>query len=612
MDLTVEQRAPLVRCYECGSSHVSALCHHCWRPGCVKHVVPSPRWAEKAFGREGSGPGLENVRACHCGDCAHANVRAAWTKDRWLALGVASAGLAAVGFIVVWLEPVIGLVLLLAGGISGAWACLHLRRRTARIRAGMPVPLHPKVTDVRLAEHLRGTITLGPQGDYKTVLEPVEGKISMLLTFGRPDQDRMSRRGKRTRESNGKIRFSAGRLVLKGQFGIKAGEQVPGPIIALDGEAGDYPVFRAEHAPSSGQWKFEQRYELRAEPDISSGPFWITPSIVPESDRHALELDVQWVEFGPDEDKPLSLDLIDLLRLEFPVSWGHMQSWATYQPLSTWPRPVGQPLPDGRRAIEWKQLIPADQAGSAEPREGPAPIEGEPAARAEVTGRTWRQAGRLTLAIRFEGQIDPGDEISGRLEATMDGTLSGVEGVQLFTSLGKRRGYGGKPSIKTCIEADFTLSLASIQYQAIRVVPDRAAEDSDRDKYADSFAVIPGDETVIDLTNAMSKERYYVKHVIENPPRSGARADLVQRYWDIEGRRYAGVYPIDFHIILTGEEVHSGDIRPERGTTKVRIVVKGAYTDDDMAARIYDEWVALRDLTAKTLGHPDSAMGEPG
>ena len=61
MEVTVEQRAPVVRCYECGSSYVSALCHHCWRPGCVKHVLPSPLWAEKLFGGEGGGPGLQNT-----------------------------------------------------------------------------------------------------------------------------------------------------------------------------------------------------------------------------------------------------------------------------------------------------------------------------------------------------------------------------------------------------------------------------------------------------------------------------------------------------------------------------------------------------------------------
>ena len=590
MEVTVQQRAPVVRCYECGSSYVSALCHHCWRPGCVKHVLPSPLWAEKLFGREGGGPGLQKTHARHCGDCAHIRAVTTGPTSRWVAVGVAATGLAAIGLIVVWLSLIAGLTFLLVGGISAAWVYRSARRDAAKVRASMPVPLYPKIADVQLVEQLRGKTTLGSHGDdYQTFLEPVEGKISMTLTFGRPDCDRVWRWRKRPHVTGPEVPYCAGRLVLRGEFGIRDGEQIRGPVLALDGDARDYPVFRAEDPPSSSRWTFSRRYELRTEPDISSGPVWITPSIVPESDRHALELDVQWVEFGPDENKPLSLEKIELLRLEFPVSWGEIRDWGILQGVSVLTRAVSGLMPEGRRSLELTGLPPAKQ--EKEDQERPAM--------------------RLTLAIRFAGQVDPEDEISGRLKATMQGTLSGVTGIRLFNSLGEHRGYTGAASIKTRVDVDFRLSLASIRYQAVRVVPDRAAEDSDRDSYADEFAVVPGDETVIALTNAMSEEGYYVKHVIENPPRSGRRADLVQRYWDIAGRRYEGVYPIDFHIILTGEEVHSGGIRPESGTTKVRIVVKGAYTDDEMDNRIGDEWKRLRDLTLETLGRRDSAASEP-
>jgi hypothetical protein len=504
---------------------------------------------------------------------------------------VAGTGLAAIGLITVWLSLIPGLAFLLVGGISAAWAYRRVRRYEAQLRAGMPVPLYPKAAGVRLVEQLRGEITLGSHGDdYKTVLEPVEGKISMILTLGGPDRDRVWRRQKRLHIKDSEVQYCAGRLVLRGEFGIRGGEQVRGPVLALDGDARDHPVFRAEDPPSSSPWNLAWRYELRVEPDISSGPVWITPSIIPESDRHALELDVQWVEFGPDEDKPLSLEMIELLRLEFPVSWGEIRGWGVLQGVGVLTRAVSGLMPEGRRLLELTGLPPAKQE----------------------KGDQKRRATRLTLSIQFAGQVDPEDEISGRLKATMQGTLSGITGVRLFNSLGERRGYAGTASVKTRVDVDFSLSLASIRYQAVRVVPDRAAEDSDHDSYADKFPVVPDDETVIALTNTMSEEGYYVKHVIENPPRSGRRADLVQRYWDIAGRRYEGVYPIDFHIILTGEEVHSGGIRPESGTTKVRIVVKGAYTDDEMDARIGDEWTRLRGLTQETLGRHDSAASQPG
>jgi hypothetical protein len=210
-----------------------------------------------------------------------------------------------------------------------------------------------------------------------------------------------------------------------------------------------------------------------------------------------------------------------------------------------------------------------------------------------------RKARQLKLMIRFEDQIEPEDQISGRLETAMKGALSGLDGVRLFSSLGKRRDDWRGATIRTRVEADFQLSLASIRYQDVLIVPQREAKEDDSD--TDKFCVIPDDEMVIELTNALSEESYYVKRVIEHPPRSGGRADHVQRYWDIAGRRYEGVYPIEFHMVVTGEEIHRGDIRPVAGTAKVRIVVQGAYTDDEMKERIDQECRDLRGLTRKTL-----------
>jgi hypothetical protein len=586
-DVTIERRASVARCFECGSSPVFALCHHCWRPGCKKHVRPSPRWARKIFVREGSGPGLAKAPAYHCEACAHRKTLTAGATGRWLVIGLGGAALAVAGIVTVWLSIIAGAVFLLAGGLSAVVAVLQVRRGAARERRALPVPLLPKVVDVELTEELSGQITLGGEGDaYRTELKPVEGDLTLRFTFGGPDRERVWRRLKRARTADASVPWCAGRILLPGPFGIRAGDEIAGPLLPLDGDSGDYPVFRPLDAPSSSPWKYHRGYELRTEPEIASGPIWITPSIVPDSGRHGLELDVQWVEFGPDEDKPLSLRVIELLRLEFPVSWGEIHTWAVRGQVSDQPRATIGLLGEGRRLIELKRLTLADQE------------------------KNKARSTHLTLSIHFSEQVDPGDEIAGRVTAEMRGTLSGVAGVVLFNSLGGRRSLGKPASVKTRVDLAFRLSLANIRYQALRVEPGRAAEDSNRDSYADQFPVIPDDEAVIALTNAMSEEGYYVKHVIENPPRSGRRANELQRYWDIKGRRYIGVYPIEFHIILTGEEVHGGGIRPDRGSAQVRIVVKGAYTDAEMEQKVYEEYKRLRDLTTDTLKRPNSAASE--
>jgi len=580
VDINVEPRVPQARCYKCGSVKVSALCHHCWRPGCAEHVLPSQRWAELILGSEGNGPGLQRKGAYHCETCAHLRAGLAGPMSRRLAMGVAAAALAAAGLILVWLTPAVGLVLLLAGGAGAVWAYVRIRRGTAAARASMAVALHPKVSDVRMTETLRGEIWLGAHDeDYRTDLEGVEGKVSMTISFGQPDRDRTRRwRRSSAREGReGQVPFCAGSLLLQGQLGIKAGPHIDGPVVVLNGDARQYPVFREMDPPSSSQWPVTLEYLLSEKPRIPSGPVWITPSIVPESGRRSLELDIQWVEFGPDEDHPLDLEMIEMLRLEFPVAWGTILSWGVYGDVYVQPRAVTGLTGAGHRSFELTRLHPPRQE----------------------TGKRKFRAPRQTVSIRFSGQIDPGHEISGHLSATLRGTLSGVTRIRMFSALGAPRSYG-IPAIRTRVEMGFRLSLASIRYQAVRVIPGHAAEETDRARL-DELKVIPGDEAVIALTNALSEEGYYVKHVIENPPQIGRQARRVQRYWNIAGRRYEGVYPVDFFVILTGEEIYGGGIRPVGGKTKVGIVVKGAYTDDEMDTRVMDEWIRLRELTFETL-----------
>ena len=93
MKTDIKPRAPQVRCYKCGSPDISALCHHCWRPGCAPPCHPAPRWAERLLGQEGAGRGLENDAAFHCQECGHTAL------GHQLALGAAGLAIAAAAII---------------------------------------------------------------------------------------------------------------------------------------------------------------------------------------------------------------------------------------------------------------------------------------------------------------------------------------------------------------------------------------------------------------------------------------------------------------------------------------------------------------------------------
>jgi hypothetical protein len=557
----IKPQVPQVRCYKCGSPQICSLCHHCWRPGCAKHVAPMPRWAGRLLGREGAGRGLGADASHHCQDCRHV------IAGRQLVLGVSGLALMVGGLIVVLVNLAPGLTLAVAGVLLTALAYLAARRNTARRRADLPLALQPKINKVRLTERLGVDISLAPQGRYRTSLRPVEGDIAVDLVFGRPDRNRLDRYTRKHATSRD-TRFCAGCLVLHGPIDLAPQSDLPGPIRRLEGITGAYPVFRAEDPHASSPFPLALSYRLAREPVIREGPVWVTPSIVPESDQRALELDIQWVDLGP-RDNRLSLDVIELIQLRYPERWGEVEK-ASYRAIQSGSaEDCGGP--EALRQVEWRQLPPTEEQ---------------------------RQDRQLKLTIRFEGKILAEDQVSGRLEATLKGALSGLDKVRLYSPLGKRRDDWRGAAIRTRIEADFKLSLRSIRYQDVLIVPERGAIEGENN--ADQFGVIPNDDMVVGLTNALS-ENYYVKRVIEHPPRSGGRADHVQRYWDIAGRCYDGVYPIEFHMVLTGEEIHRGGIRPVAGTTKITIVVQGAHSNDEMKARIKGEWEALHDLTRETM-----------
>jgi hypothetical protein len=557
----IKPQVPQVRCYECGSPDICSLCHHCWRPGCAKHVVPMPRWVVRLQGREGAGRDLGTDTSYHCQDCGHA------VAGYQLVLGTGGLGLIVAGLIMVLLDSLAGLSLAVPGVTLAAWAYLTARRQTARRRAGLPLALQPKINKVRLTERLGVDIALAPQGRYTTSLRPLEGDIAVDLVFGRPDRDRLDRYVRKHATSRN-TRFCAGCLILHGPIDIASQPDLTGPIRRLEGTTGAYPVFRAEDPHASSPFSLALTYRLAREPVIREGPVWVTPSIVPESDQRALDLDIQWVDLGP-RDNRLRLDVIELIQLQYPERWGKVEKASHRAIQSGAAEDCGGP--EALRRVEWRQVLPTE-------------LE--------------RQDRQLKLTIRFEGKILAEDQVSGCLEATLKGALSGLDKVRLYSSLGKRREDWRGAAIRTRIEAAFKLSLRSIRYQDVLIVPQRGAIDDDDN--AEQFGVIPNDDMVIGLTNALS-ENYYVKRVIEHPPRSGGRADHVQRYWDIAGRRYDGVYPIDFHMVLTGEEIHRGGIRPVAGTTKITIVVQGAHSNDEMKARIKGEWDALHDLTTETM-----------
>jgi hypothetical protein len=151
---------------------------------------------------------------------------------------------------------------------------------------------------------------------------------------------------------------------------------------ALRSSTAEHAVLRPPGGHGDARWPLEVDYEITEPEDKWTVPVWLTPTIVPESDRRALDLEVQWRACGPDDDG-LEIKALKLLRIMVPAAWGEVEDITAVETVT-----ISAPDDSRRRRIEWKK----------------PPVE-----------RTSR--GRCRLSVLFEDRIDAAAHVTGRLEA---------------------------------------------------------------------------------------------------------------------------------------------------------------------------------------------------
>jgi hypothetical protein len=467
---------------------------------------------------------------------------------------------------------VVGGVLTAVGGLRIVRRLLVARGQRRADRNKPPdLYLDPRVRKLTVVETLSGTVRLDAPYNYLAEITEVRGRIRMDAAWGRAHWARLSAHRRRYRiPEDDELSFSAGSLVVRGPGDIAlcpvdAESLKDLTTIVLRPSTAEHALLRPPGGRGDARWPLEIDYEITEPEDGWTVPVWLTPTIVPESDRRALDLEVQWRGCGPDDDG-LEIKALELLRITVPAAWGEVESITAGETVT-----ISAP-DDSNRWIEWRR----------------PPVD-----------RTNR--GRCRLSIHFEDQIDSTAHVTGRLKTRFSGAVSGAENVDLYSAGGVRRRDWARTKPTTLVELDFDLSLAAIRYQDVRSVPDRGRpEDFTKPEEEPFEGVVPDHHTVAQLTNDLSNEGYYVKRVVENPPQPGTKAGVLNRFWDIAGRLYDGVYPIDFHLVLTGEEVHDGSSLV--GTTTARLTVRGTYATTEMEDKVVREWTQLWARIRSSLG----------
>jgi hypothetical protein len=609
----VVTRAPRARCHECGDDDIVALCCNCGAFVCGRHdrvadlqevrrvvesvvrrgvhlgrdasdvldripaageaqVEPEPEGRDRT---DGPAPAAADaatepkavLRRHFCADC----VPVGHALDVQV-LGALVVGL--LGSALLALSVPTGALVIVG---SAGWLGLRITTGLVRRRRRGPVDrrllfLAPRIRKMELTETVEGRCELAADRRESLVVDEVRGSIDVGLRWTANHAMAADRHRQRARpERRSTLRAEAGHLVLRGagqrDLAHPAGCEVNHPArVTLRPWLTDHQVLTHPDGRGDARWDFTVEYKPEEPAAGWRLPVWVTPSLTPDSDRRALDLRVQWRTTDPvadPEDGPeLTAKELTSVVLNVPGAWGVVQ----HATLDDVEQTVLGRNSDGTTRVEWKK------------------------ARITKTGRGSRE-----LSVSFARPVDSSATVTGDVEIAFGEAASGITGVQMHAPGGERRRDGIRPKIKTKVRVHFELSLSGIRYQESRTVPD-AAVDSGATTESRTFpGTRPDQHLIVGLVGQLSEQRYLVKSVVEHPPRPGRGVGLQYRVWDVTGRRYRGVHPIDFRVTVAGDEAESGATSPS--TTSIRLIVRAVHASTEMEAEIrkaYEEiWARI-------------------
>jgi len=572
----VVSQLPETSCYICSRTKINKICHHCGQAICDKHSSSAiPKW----FGiqnPEFTGLKLDNKIATesdiiHCQKCVHYYIRL-YKWMLWLAMAV-TVWCVMLVFLGRLLEidnaVILGVMTLLADLLLIRWLIqTHREHYKQEILDGLPpFPVIPTVKGVTITESLHGKITLNAEGKYKSEVKPLHGELALTVKFTDDDRERLEAYlNKYHLPKSENIPFHAGFVVLEGAPNLKFDD--PDPLIpervntiALQGTIGEQP-FLISSQKETGDSNWTSSFPYTGIPPRDGKPIPLPVQIIPTLRKEGAGKGVEIViQLSPKSSKVKSAH-IDQFVLYAP----HDLGGAIMQPTGV------QATPDSGLEITWKDI---------------------------ALDSTAKRIRRESFYVRFKNKIEATTVLRGQLRMHFTDTLSKFNGVKLFYPWGRKRPNRPKVTFKqqTKVVVDFELHMNKLRVQEMMVEPESVSFKN----------MVPNYAIVTNLTQGINDADIYVKRVIENRPRtSKVGAHITNRYWEIAGRQYDGVYPIDFHLVLTGEEVHT---RISDSKMQVDITVQALVThDDEMREKVTSLLQTLKVIIEETLDELPSAV----
>lgn len=633
MTIQLLRQTPIIRCTECGSPEIVAFCHHCGKPMCAKHgpVKPGLYWFTE--NREFNGFTLSQWpfngnQGAHCKECAHSSLNyrriliypgilialiclyILFSKVTTLAgcignlpatfpqgLAIFSDGIrdptifsgveAGVCYIPSLIERILGTVnylTLFSLGVAMVILGSVLVQKRKRVESigefGLPVHLGPTTNQIEAIEVLKASFRIDTRSSSSAELQsPVSGIVYPFLRFSQQDILRIHEYREKYRLSKEvDLKYSAGYLVTRFhnnqqlQFSNNGGSSLP-KIYPLQGFVKNQ-AYLSENKGQAESWAVNPLTYSFYPPednqeDWNQVPVRIIPLLEEMGSSQQVKLQVQLnTRFFPtlkqyEESNSERIPQVvpeDLILLQKAIVRGDMEYLGK-------PKTNGivKELEDKKYfTVEWQNLWVLPQ----------------------------KDVINISLpSMTFKRKFLPETRLTGSLQIRVPALISGIVAVEYVSSLG----YPVKDRINasrnlpfmgySILEIEFDLALNKLPVSTMKV---HIKSLSQENKTGEEIGKLyypggPTPENVQRFINALSQgpstygDPYmYLRSVVQDPKRVSEDPDADNMwYWDVTGRYYYEVTPIDFHIVIYGIE---GEAKSNR--TYVELSVKSFLCED--------------------------------
>lgn len=557
--------SPKVKCYKCLSEDIQYICHHCGRAMCEEHKEPTETKDGKLLSQEFTDLESEGGEAAyHCKDCQHIiRMPIIYPSVLGLIFTVALMLFSESGIRDSMLYLIIGLIYTFV-----SLYVFYFHRTFLILRRCPELPLFAICKSVSMKETLGGTIKMDDKGVYEVSDINFEGKLKAAAKWSEDAHKRLKKyREKYKCISSPSIRVHAGFIAFKEKIDIdldnddlytKRGMYV----IPLQKRLNDlFPNPEDRKADAEIPYSFDYHYEDPKKLAPKDFPVRIVPALVRNSARKVLELVILWGKFLKDGNSP-HIKHIKTLKVEAPETWGDVKGEDAIVDGSL----------NGTRTIIWN--------------------------RPEIDECALENQQRI-FRIETTNPIKYNMKLKGEVEIIFKSYFTEIEGIELFYPVGSKSSCVSE-NMETTVKASFELDLHALLYQQQKLVPDNVRDRNDLGQIFNFPGIVPNHDSIIQLTNELARNKFYIQRVVEEFPRTGQRAQQVNRSWDITGRYYNHIYPIDFHLIVSGEEWYSTKEIPENGNTKIALNVNGFHLNPEMENKIKLMWFLILEICINT------------